>query len=344
MKEKKFPCKSCIKVTKGGCCNQLPVFNLEELSRVIFKHEDIIAEKKLSPRKWEESGMYVLVPRLPEETLKAGIALTDYTCPFLDMENARCLIYENRPLICSAYGESIGTCPYEGQDEVREEEKTKILQSFDKSFSVKQLMPVVSHYRKSKPLKELPIKKALKMVTAKEFKHLLVAFNEFVDILRNTDYFQKDYKYGFVQKLNGDFSPYEMLLLKAEHPFSALQKPYNFLQRKLMLIDYDILSGISTKINNVFKNVTLNENRDKKPSIEKRLLFSVEYLEYFKDYYKNKSKEYTGLINAEELYLLKKELFRRLGYDNLFEGYQSKEISDVIKTVEIIYKGINQLK
>jgi len=339
--KKKFPCESCVKVTHGGCCNQLPALSASEVAKLIFKYEDIIKEKNLVPRKWDKfNNIYILAPNEP--TLKE-IDLTDYMCPFLDLENAKCIIYEDRPLLCKVYGEQLGVCPYEGIEEVTEDMKGAIVVTSTKGFDLKNMTSLIAYYQKDKPLKELPPKKALKIITKKEFKHLLVAFNELVDIMRSTDYFKTERVYGFVEKNNGHFSPYEMVLLKESAPFNALQKPYNFLQRKLMVVDYDLLQPIVDKINNVLKSVS-DYSDEKLPSTEERVLFSIMYLEYFKDNFKGKAKEYGGLINSEELYNLKKEILKRMGYSSILEAYQSKKIQEIGKTVERVYKGVQQLK
>lgn len=334
-----FPCKSCLKATTYGCCGQLPVFNQSELAKVVFKYEDLIKEKELEIHHYNgDKHMLIVTPKLTKDEIKNGIALTDYPCPFLDKEKG-CLIYEDRPFICSAYGESIGKCPFKGCKEVTKEMAPLIFES-DKSFEIKTLKYLAAHYTKDKPIKELPVKKALKEISKKEFRHLLIALNGLVEVLNETDILNKDYKYTFIDRINGTFSPCCIILLKEGYPYSALQKPFNFLQRKLAVLDYSLLDPLEKKINNILK---ANQIEDEKDPYGK-LLFSVMYLEYFKENFKRKNREYQSLINANELYALKKELFNKLGFSSFIEAYQDSHIAEINNRIERLYKGINSLK
>ena len=336
---KHFPCKSCIKVTNGGCCNQLPVLSQEEYARLIFKYSDIIDEKKLQTKTYKNDiGMIVITPPLTPEEDKKGISLDDYQCPFLDIEKG-CLIYEDRPLLCKRYGETIGACPYEGMDEVKEEDKDEITY-VQNSFSYHSLMELKQHY-KSRPVKELPTKKAMKMINQKEFKHLLIACSELVDVLRKTDLFNTEYKYGVIYTNDQRVSPYEMIFIKEKYPYSALQKPYNFVQRKLAMINNDLLMVLQEKINKVLKGIHFPEKANGEVY---KVLFSVLYLEYFKDNYKRKLEDYKSLITSDELYALKKALVVKLGYSGLIAASSDETISEMNRAMESLYKQINQLK
>ena len=339
MENKKFPCKSCIKVTNGGCCNQLPVFSQEEFARLVFRHSDIIDEKGLQTKTYQNNpGMIVITPPLTPEQDRKGIALDDYQCPFLDLEKG-CLIYEDRPLLCQRYGVTVGVCPYEGMDEVKEENKDEI-KLVQNKFSHRSLMELKQHY-KSRLTKELPVKKAMKIINQKEFKHLLMACSELVDVLRNTDLFNVEYQYGVIYANDNKVSPYEMIFIKEKFPYNALQRPYNFIQRKLAIINNDLLMILQDKINRVLSGVVFPEEAN---GPVYKVLFSVMYLEYFKDNYKMKLEEYKSLITSDELYALKKALVEKLGYSGLIAASSDKVISKMNKAMERLYKQINQLK
>ena len=333
-----FPCKSCIKNTNGGCCNILPIFNQDELAKVLYKHAESIEKKGLITNRYNGlDNVYIITPKLSDDVIKTGIDITDYQCPFLDMEKG-CLIYEDRPYMCSGFGEKYGKCPYEGQETVEPTEHIKFEAGIDKNA----LLRVMSNYpNKDKSAKELSTKKALKIVSTKEFKHFLMAYTEMVDLLRNSDYLSKDFKYGFIKTQKGRFGPYEAVFMKEKYPINALQKGYNFLQRKITVINNDILLVIQEKLNKTLKGVA---HIDVQSSPEYKLLFTTLYLEYFKDNFKGKIGEYGGLINSDELYALKKELFKRLGYDSMIQAAQDECISKIAKQVEIVFKQINQIK
>jgi Fe-S-cluster containining protein len=77
----KLPCDQC----KGQCCT-FPGFSRREF-KVVKKKYGIPAIAQVVP-------------------IDAGyiIAMEDGTCPYL--KNGRCSIYEDRPLVCRAYGTS----------------------------------------------------------------------------------------------------------------------------------------------------------------------------------------------------------------------------------------------
>lgn len=336
---KQFPCKSCIKVTNGGCCNQLPVLSQEEYARLIFKYSDIVDEKKLQAKIYKDNaGMIVMTPPLTPEENKKGIALDDYQCPFLDLEKG-CIIYEDRPLLCKQYGVTIGACPYEGMDEVKEEDKDEIVY-VKNSFSFHSLMELKHHYR-NKPIKELTPKKAMKIINQKEFRHLLIACSELVNVLRTSDLFNVDYKYGVILTTDKRISSYEMIFIKENFPYNALQRPYNLIQRKLSVINNDILIVLQDKINKVLEGIHFPDQAN---GDLYKVLFSVLYLEYFEDNYNMKAVEYRALIESDDLYALKKALVEKLGYSGLIAASADETISKMSKAIENLYKQINQLK
>ena len=338
---KNFPCKSCIKNTNGGCCNILPIFNEGELAKVLYEHNQLIKDKNLFVRRYNNlKSVYIITPELTQKQITKGIDIADFTCPFLDIEKG-CLIYENRPFICKQFGESYGKCPYEGLEQVPENSDIKYEVTHDKK---KEIDLVFSNYFAipSNNVKELNKKKALKIANSKEFQHLMVAYNEIATILKNTNYLKKTEKYAFVETANKIFNPFKITLIKEHYPFIALQKGFNFLQRKIMIIKYDYLQPVETKINNIINEMPDMDFSYDKP--EYKLLFTTLYLECFKDNFKNKKGEYGGLINSNELYALKKELFFRLGFTSYIQAANDKNISNISKYVEELYKRITQSK
>jgi Fe-S-cluster containining protein len=86
----RFKCKeSC-----SDCCSIVPL-----LKRIVKKHES------------KAKGKVIQILEYDEDTI---IPITsDMKCVFLDRENNRCVIYEDRPNVCMSYGVNKNMpCPY----------------------------------------------------------------------------------------------------------------------------------------------------------------------------------------------------------------------------------------
>lgn len=70
-----FKCKCC-----GECCSNFLPLSIKEIDRL----KDLVKKRKLKPNKRIFEEHYLL------------------SCPFLD-ESSKCIIYEDRPLICSEF-------------------------------------------------------------------------------------------------------------------------------------------------------------------------------------------------------------------------------------------------
>ena len=122
------PCSKC----DGDCCGSVP-FKFEELEVIFKKYSKVPEFKKrfkadsrssvskkllnmIRPHKDDKS--IILTFKNKSEYIKNNIEVT--SCIFKRDEEVgsnHCMIYEDRPLICRAYGTKTCCCPYAGLEE-----------------------------------------------------------------------------------------------------------------------------------------------------------------------------------------------------------------------------------
>jgi len=321
---KKFPCFECIKVNNGGCCTIHPIATLEEAAKIAYKHMNVINERNIAVNRVNDAYQFTWKNKK--------------LCPFLDL-NKGCLIYEDRPKICRDFGETIGVCPYSGEETVKEK-REQIQIPFKDAFKY-----VSTHLISTKkPIKELDIKKTVRMLKNKEIWHLAIVANQ-LSIFRDKEnpYFENEYEYNFVVGKEGA-KPAQINKFKPKHiELNALSKVYNFIYRKISIMDYDAAEMWADKINKAIAQVpefNLIDNKELET-----LLFAVLYLRKFKTTFKGKKEEFKGIVNTDEIRMAEKFIFKECGIDE--EGlmaYSNEIVVKMMKFVDMIYRIIQNLK
>ena len=134
----KLPCSKC----DGDCCGAIPI-KIKDLNYIFEKYTSskvpkktkkkfqarfgsgrVISDKLLSfnaifgtaPKKEET----VVVPKFQKASQYLKIGISKESCIFKRSEKVgdqHCMVYEDRPLICRAYGYKSCPCPYDGLQE-----------------------------------------------------------------------------------------------------------------------------------------------------------------------------------------------------------------------------------
>lgn len=330
-----FPCKECIEKTGVGCCGTYPIMTYEEAAKIIYKYNDIIND--LSINKISNNG--VVLYEKDKVTQNNEIHIENVICPFLDKKEKRCLIYEDRPKICREYGNSIAGCPYKGQEHINE---IKPLPKFEITdvLSIKNDF-INEYFINYKPLKELSLKKSIKLIEQKEFQHMVMVGNYIGHLAIEDDFFKGEFKYGFTISSQNIISPYRRLELKLEFPYSMLGRLYNSVQRKILILNNSAIKPFENKLNKALQGL---KDPDVDTSPEELLLLAIFYLKLFQSNFKNKNKQFTGLINSNELYEIEKKLIASFGFDSLIKATQDEKINEIFKMAERMYKIVQNLK
>ncbi len=115
-----LPCEECTSLDLTCCFNPQILFTMVELDEVITHWPDLMKDKAIF--QGEIPGTMYVLNRPPEgvDTIKL-----DY-CSFYDPETGRCKIYDQRPSVCSTYGDpKYNDCPYKDYTEPGELTKLK---------------------------------------------------------------------------------------------------------------------------------------------------------------------------------------------------------------------------
>ena len=330
-----FPCKSCIEKTGTGCCGTYPLMTYEEAAKIMYKYGDILAKDNMSLNSITNNGV---IFHKPEDIKGNELVLENVVCPFLDKKEKRCVIYEDRPKLCREFGATVGYCPYKGQTEVTE---IKPLRKIDPNSLLDENREFINEYfQPYKMMKEMDYKKADKMMSKKEFQHMLIVSNYIGHLAIHSKFFNADKEYGFITEKDGKASPYRRTNLKLEFPFTPLGKLYNSMQRKILLINIRFLQPFEKKLNNALQG--LKDTNDAPP--EKLLLLALFYLKTYQANFKGKDKQYSGFINSNELYEIEKKLLSDLGYQSLIKAMMDEEIKEIYTLAERMYKIIQNLR
>ena len=331
-----FPCKECIQKTGAGCCNTYPIMTYEEAAKIMYEHGDVLKKNNMAFNKIAPNAVMFYKP---EDVKNGEIDLTNVVCPFLDRNNAICTIYNDRPRICKEFGESIDGCPYKGQTHITDILPLKKIEPL--KLLTENTEFVKEYLKPYKPLRELDIKKSVKIANQKEFHHMLIITNYITHMGAYTDYMESKYVYGFVMQQNKMISPFKRVEIKFKHPFSPLSRIHNFIQRKILVMNTAVLEPLENKLNNALKNI---KDIDKDPNPQELLLIALFYAKEYQTKFKNKKTEYGGLLSIDEVYNMEKQLFKELGYDSVISAYNDNYIKEICMLVERMYKVINSLK
>ena len=320
----KFPCKECIKKTNGGCCNVNPVMNYSEAAKVSYKYMELLQKKNISIEK--NGGIYAFY-----------IEGQNNVCPFLDFEKG-CLIYEDRPTLCRDFGKTIGECPYKGQDHITEIKHLKPIPINECLNYVKkkyQLMP------KNSCLKEMDMRKTIKMTQDKELWHLALIASQLFQL---DDLFEKVEKYVFIQTADNRLRPARLTTYKTDNiSLKVLVKIHNFIYRKVSVMDYDAAEYWSEKLNKIVSQipkVNIIDNEE-----DQLLLFLALFISKFRNSFKRKKNQYKGIVNSDEEYALFDEIFKRLGIqDKGVLKWTDERVQKMSEEVDKVYKMLQNSK
>ncbi len=109
---KKLPCEECTKLNLSCCNNPQILFSMTDIDNIITEDEEAMSGKIIL--KGEIPGMVYIIHRPPDGVQDIKL---DY-CAFFDVEKGQCSIYNNRPHVCTTYGNSkYNSCPYEDYTE-----------------------------------------------------------------------------------------------------------------------------------------------------------------------------------------------------------------------------------
>ena len=133
-----LPCSKC----DGDCCGAIPI-KIKDLNHIFEKYTSSKVPKEIKKEFQSRFGSgrvisdklltfnaifgaasnkeeTVVVPKFQKASQYLKIGLSKESCIFKRSENVgdqHCMVYEDRPLICRAYGYKSCPCPYDGLQE-----------------------------------------------------------------------------------------------------------------------------------------------------------------------------------------------------------------------------------
>ena len=148
----KLPCDKC----DGDCCGAIPI-KIKELNNIFEKYTSSKVSKEIKKEFQARFGAgkfishkllsftaifgaasvkeeTVVIPKFQKTSQYLKIGISKESCVFKRSEKVgdkHCMIYEDRPLICRAYGYKSCPCPYDGLKEkpIVQEFKEKLVNS-----------------------------------------------------------------------------------------------------------------------------------------------------------------------------------------------------------------------
>lgn len=107
-----LPCVECCNMDESCCRNPQITWTMTELDNLVSVHgTEILEDKALF--KGELPGLVYIIKMDQENTKDGDSVHLDY-CAFYDIDNRRCSVYHQRPVVCATYGDpEYNECPYQ---------------------------------------------------------------------------------------------------------------------------------------------------------------------------------------------------------------------------------------
>ena len=334
-------CQLCNKLDLS-CCNHPPLWKEEELAKLNFE-TDILGkfEKDIKVSYLREYNGYVVTRR---EDVNGNKVKLYNPCIFFDKEKGLCTIYKYRPEQCKLKGTLKDPCKFT-YTSLEEMENIKLSDKDILSIKMKDISEIPKLEFNAIKFKIPKIKKFskkdLKNMKEDALLYLILnSLNNLRDYLPDNDYIKFDYHYGLVLVEQGNrIALNSVRYTKASTDITELKpltRVYNLLNKKFVLKDYMYIETLVDKIKRIMKGVTyvntgLNEN-----NILSYIGSAVPLLDFHKSEFKNK--KYKDLIKDNELYIVKKYMFKLAGSDSLLKI--PEVIEKLYTNADRVYKAI----
>ena len=334
-------CQLCNKLDLS-CCNHPPIWKEEELAELNFK-TSILAklEKEIRVSYLREYNGYVITKR---EDAKGDKVKLYNPCIFFDKEKGLCTIYEYRPGQCRSKGTLQDPCKFtftslEEMKNIKLEDKDILSVKMRDLLEIPQVDADTIKFKLPKIRKFS--KKDLKNIKEDALLYLVLnSLNNLRDYLPDNGYIKFNYHYGLVLVEQGNrIALNSVRYTKASTDIIELKplaRVYNLLNRKFVLRDYIYIETLVDKIRRIMKGVTYVSTGLDENNILSYLGSAIPLLDLHKTRFKNK--KYKDLIKDDELYMIKKYMFKLAGSDSLL---QVPELVEKLYTnADRVYKAI----